>query len=328
MVGRQELDRAAEHLAAEIVDRHLRGLDLAAVEIAVDAGEAFHDADLERRRRLGLRQGHQAQGSQAGDGRGPADMANRFTNSHVPILPKPFHSPQRTEISSGRARAAPVLDSGAKLRLIRHTARGADGRRRSNSQGGRADEGVQGLRRGQERRSQRPAPHHPRPDRAEWRGQDDVLQPAHALPDADGGPDPLQGPQHHRQLACGDRAHGAGALVPDLGGLPASFGARECACRSAAQARQLLPFLAQRARAEPARQPRPGAGDGRGPRSLRRAAGRRPALWPQAGAGDRHHAGARSRDDAARRADGRAWGRRTSSASRRSSAPSPATAPC
>ena len=57
--------------------------------------------------------------------------------------------------------------------------------------------------------------------------------------------------------------------------------------------------------------------DGRRPRGLRRAAGRRPALWPQARAGDRHHAGARSRDDAARRADGRAWGRRTSSASPR-----------
>jgi hypothetical protein len=27
MVGPQELDRPAEHLAAEIVDRHLRGLD-------------------------------------------------------------------------------------------------------------------------------------------------------------------------------------------------------------------------------------------------------------------------------------------------------------
>ena len=135
-------------------------------------------------------------------------------------------------------------------------------------------------------------------------GKTTLLQPAHALPDADGGPDPLQGPQHHRQLACGDRAHGAGALVPDLGGLPASFGARECPCRSAAQARQLLPFLAQRARAEPARRPRHGAGDGRRPRGLRRAAGRRPALWPQAGAGDRHHPGARSRDDAARRADG------------------------
>src|SRR5919112_6787992 len=72
MVGPQELDRAAEHLAAEIVDRHLRGLDLAEIEIGVNTGEPFGDADLERRRRLGLRQGHEAQGSQAGDGNGPA----------------------------------------------------------------------------------------------------------------------------------------------------------------------------------------------------------------------------------------------------------------
>jgi hypothetical protein len=36
MVGRQELDRTAEHLAAEIVDRHLRGLDLAEVQVGIN----------------------------------------------------------------------------------------------------------------------------------------------------------------------------------------------------------------------------------------------------------------------------------------------------
>ena len=46
------------------------------------------------------------------------------------------------------------------------------------------------------------------------------------------------------------RAHGAGALVPDLGGVPAPHRARERARRAAAQARRLVRLLALGAGAE------------------------------------------------------------------------------
>ena len=74
----------------------------------------------------------------------------------------------------------------AKLRFSRGTAWGGNGGTRNNSGGPGADQGVQGLRRRQERRPEGPAPHHPCADRAQRRGQDDLLQPAHPLPDADG----------------------------------------------------------------------------------------------------------------------------------------------
>ncbi len=43
-----------------------------------------------------------------------------------------------------------------------------------------------------------PARQHPRADRPERRGQDDVLQPAHEVPAAHARRDPLQRPRHHR----------------------------------------------------------------------------------------------------------------------------------
>ena len=58
------------------------------------------------------------------------------------------------------------------------------------------------------------------------------------------GPHPLQGPRHHRDAAGRCRAARAGALVPDLGGVPASDGAGERAHRAAAPARRLVRFLA------------------------------------------------------------------------------------
>ena len=47
-------DSTAQHLAANILDGQLHGLDLALREIAVDPGEAVHHADLEWHRRLRL----------------------------------------------------------------------------------------------------------------------------------------------------------------------------------------------------------------------------------------------------------------------------------
>ena len=52
------------------------------------------------------------------------------------------------------------------------------------------------------------------------------------------------------------------------------------------------------------------------------------ALWPQARARDRHHAGARARDDAARRADGGAGPGGHQAHRRPDPPPSPRTAPC
>ena len=54
----------------------------------------------------------------------------------------------------------------------------------------------------------------------------------------------FNGARHHRLAPGRDRAHGARALVPDLGGVPASDGARERAHRAAAQARPFVRFLA------------------------------------------------------------------------------------
>jgi hypothetical protein len=132
MVGRQDLDRAAEHLAARvlggILDRQLHGFDFAGRQVAIDAREAFHDADLERRRRLGLGDRHHAYGSETGEGNSRADIANRFTNTHTLILPDTVFLPATRRVSSGEMGDAPVLDvprawraldSDAKLRLIR-----------------------------------------------------------------------------------------------------------------------------------------------------------------------------------------------------------------
>src|SRR2546428_771848 len=62
---------------------------------------------------------------------------------------------------------------------------------------GGAHQGVPRVRRRQEREPARTARRDPRVDRPQRRRQDDLLQPPDPLPDADGRPDPLQGPRHH-----------------------------------------------------------------------------------------------------------------------------------
>ena len=91
------------------------------------------------------------------------------------------------------------------------------------------DQGVQGLRRASTtstctcRRGT-----HPCADRPERRGQDDLLQPAHALPDAD----PRRDLSSTAREITGSRPSaiarmGHGPLVPDLRGVPAPHGALE-----------------------------------------------------------------------------------------------------
>ncbi len=79
----------AQHLAAEILDRHLHGLDLARGQVGVDAGKAFGDADLERWRRLGLCHGEQpptaARPTTAANQSGATETS--FWNSHTFSLP-------------------------------------------------------------------------------------------------------------------------------------------------------------------------------------------------------------------------------------------------
>src|SRR2546426_166510 len=69
-----------------------------------------------------------------------------------------------------------------------------------------AHQGVPRLRGREERRPPRAARLDPRADRAQRGRQDDLLQPPHALPDADGGTHPLQRPRHHGEQARRDRA--------------------------------------------------------------------------------------------------------------------------
>ena len=76
---------------------------------------------------------------------------------------------------------------------------------------------------------------HPRADRPQRRRQDHLLQPADQVPDADARAHPLQRARHHRLAARRHRAAGAGALLPDLGGVPAPDRARERAHRAAAR---------------------------------------------------------------------------------------------
>jgi ABC-type branched-subunit amino acid transport system ATPase component len=81
------------------------------------------------------------------------------------------------------------------------------------------------------------------------------------------------------------------------------------------RAAALVPLLAQRAHAGCAQRPRDGAARRRGPGQLCRREGGRAGLWPQARAGDRHHAGDGAEADAARRTDARAWAWKTWTAS-------------
>ena len=132
-------------------------------------------------------------------------------------------------------------------RCGRKTTRRGTHEQRVHPRDARADEGVQGLRRGQPGEPEGPARQHPRADRPQRRRQDDLLQPADQVPDADRGPDPLRRPRHHRRDAGAHRAPRRDPLVPDLGRVPAPDGARERARRAAAQARHLVPLLALRA---------------------------------------------------------------------------------
>ena len=100
------------------------------------------------------------------------------------------------------------------------------------------------------------------------------------------------------------RAARAGALVPDLGGVPASERARQCPRRVAAAARQLVPFLALGARRSTGSTTRADELlDAVGLAGFRGQRGGGAALWPQARARNRDDPGARPRDAAARRAD-------------------------
>ena len=63
--------------------------------------------------------------------------------------------------------------------------RGPDERRRLHPRDARAHQGVQGLRRRRQGQPARAPRHDPRADRPERRRQDDLLQPAHQVPDAD-----------------------------------------------------------------------------------------------------------------------------------------------
>ncbi len=70
------------------------------------------------------------------------------------------------------------------------------------------------------------------------------------------------------------------------------------------------PLLAQRAHAQPVERPRHAIADRSGPGGHGRRGDRQPAVWPQARAGDRHHAVHGARTDAARRAYARHGPRR------------------
>ena len=155
------------------------------------------------------------------------------------------------------------------------------------------------------RRPDGPPRHDPRADRAERRRQDDLLQPAHAFPDADARADLLQRPRDHRLAPGRHRAHGPGALVPDLGGVPAAHGAaRTCASRCSAQRGHSFDFWRSEsmlAALDDARADE--LIDAVGLAGFENHGGRRAPVRPQARARDRDHARARAGDDAARRAD-------------------------
>ena len=101
------------------------------------------------------------------------------------------------------------------------------------------------------RRSQRAARLDPRADRPQRRGQDDLLQHADQVPQADARDasstraSDITGDAPGRRRAARPRA-----LVPDLGGVSASDRARKRAHRLAAQARRQFRFLALEARAQ------------------------------------------------------------------------------
>ena len=160
------------------------------------------------------------------------------------------------------------------------------------------------LRGGQRRQSQGQARLDSRVDRPERGRQDDLLQYADQVHRAELRPHPVQRPRHHGDAARRRRPTRPGALVPDLGDLSPLDRARERARRAAAPARRQLRLLALEEGADAAQRARDGAARSGRPRRLGPFGRGRVPLWPQARAGDRHDAGARPRDAAARRTDG------------------------
>ena len=142
-------------------------------------------------------------------------------------------------------------------------------------------------------------------DRAERRRQDHLLQSAHQIPQPHPRPHSVQGPRYHRDAAGRRGAARPGALVPDFRGVPAYERAGKRAHRAAAQPRRLVRFLALDLGAQQLQRAGDGADRRCRPVLVRRLDRGRIALWPQARARDRHHAGARSGNAAARRADRR-----------------------
>src|SRR5436190_17393716 len=100
MVGRQDLDRAAVDLAADILDGHLHGLDLAGREIAINAREAVHHRDLQRARRLCLRNRSKANGRQAKRGRDNARISESVSNFHTLVLPNAAKAAEARNLAS------------------------------------------------------------------------------------------------------------------------------------------------------------------------------------------------------------------------------------
>ncbi len=152
----------------------------------------------------------------------------------------------------------------------------------------------------------------PRADRPERRRQDDLLQSADEIPATDPRHHSLQGSRHHRPEARRGRAPRPGPQLPDLGRVRASDRARERPPGIAARPRRQLRFLALGGSADGVRRPRARPAGRCRPVGLCRCPGVQLVLRPQARAGDRHHARARTGNAAAGRAHRRhgAWRRR------------------
>jgi hypothetical protein len=77
------LHRTAEHLAPDILDGQLHGLDFTGRQVAIDAREAVHHGDLERRGRLGLRHGHEGRGREPDGGGDHAAQPGHVCRLHA-----------------------------------------------------------------------------------------------------------------------------------------------------------------------------------------------------------------------------------------------------
>ena len=163
-------------------------------------------------------------------------------------------------------------------------------------------EGLPRVRRGEERVPHRACRDDPRADRPERRGQDNLLQSADQVPHPVRRHHQVQGPEHHPRQAGRRGPPRRGALVPDLGGVPPPHGAGERPGGAPAQARQVVRLLALGPRAEGPRATRARPRRGGGASGLHARPGGGASLRPEAGAGDRHHAGARAGAPPPRRA--------------------------